>query len=98
MQAPPWQAAKELCKAAEAARQAGDWPDVASLWRGAALAFATASRAPAAAEALAKGALALEGHDPKVLPGPPAGPAGRMLHVHCLSARPPHQQATWSAP
>ena len=62
----PWQAAKELAKAAEAARQAGDWPDVAPLWRAAALAYATASRHPAAADALAKGALALEQHDPKV--------------------------------
>ncbi len=47
VQASPWQAARELCKAAEATRQAGDWPDVAPLWRAAALAFATASRAPA---------------------------------------------------
>ena len=62
-----WQAAKELARAAEAARQAGEWPDVAPLWRAAALAYATASRHPAAADALAKGALALEQHDPKVI-------------------------------
>ncbi|KAK9832485.1 hypothetical protein WJX81_001089 [Elliptochloris bilobata] len=60
-----WQSAKELAKAAEAAQHAGDWGDVAPLWRAAALAYATASRQTAAADALAKGALALEQHDPK---------------------------------
>lgn len=35
------------------------------LWRAAALAYAEASRHSAAAEALAKGALAVEQHDPK---------------------------------
>jgi len=39
---------------------------VALLWRAAALAYAEASRNSAAAEALAKGALAVEQHDPKV--------------------------------
>lgn len=39
---------------------------MALLWRAAALAYAEASRHSAAAEALAKGALAVEQHDPKV--------------------------------
>ncbi|KAK9815390.1 hypothetical protein WJX72_002807 [[Myrmecia] bisecta] len=65
-QGSPWHAAKNVEKAAELAKEAGAENEVPELYRRAAGYYAEAGRGQAAAEALAKGARAMEASDPKV--------------------------------
>lgn len=61
-----WHAAKNLEKAAEAARDLGIWADVEAHYARAAELFAEEGRPTAAAEAAARGARALEERQPAV--------------------------------
>ena len=83
-----WHAAKNLEKAAEAARDMGAWQEVEDHYARAAELFAEEGRPTAAAEAAARGARALEERRPEVRA--PRGGARRAhlpLHI-CRSLRP----------